>query len=133
MKKFLISILFLLSICTFVGVNVSVAAGPPPIGLSDTEKNLAGTGEIKDYNDPTDNRNKITGSIVPRVASYTATVVSGLAVLFIVINAVKIIASGGREEKIETGKKGLTMIIFALLIMALSYSIVKIIINFTSL
>ncbi|MBI5412725.1 hypothetical protein HZA42_00055 [Candidatus Peregrinibacteria bacterium] len=64
-------------------------------------------------------------AIMYRIISWILRFAGVIAVFFIAQNGWKMAASGGKEESITEGKKGLTWAVIGLILIILSYSIVR--------
>lgn len=63
--------------------------------------------------------------IINDVINWLLGVSAGLAVLFIIIGGIYYVTAAGDDSQIETGKKMITYAIFGLLVVGISYAIVK--------
>lgn len=119
----------------FLGMGIApvlaLDENPPKIGIENDL--LPGSKEYETNYTDNDRKaflqNEVLGSIVRTLTS----VISGVAVLMIVIAGYEYLTARGNEEQIKKAHKTVVMAVIALFIMLFSYSIVSIIANLTSL
>ncbi len=124
MKKTLIKLLFIgLLIIAFA----QIADAQVGMGISD---------EYKPENTPfpiddTQDAGTYTITILRILAGALLWFAAPIAVISIIINALNMAKGGADSEELEQAKKGLTWTIIGLLVIILSYAIVKTVISFT--
>jgi len=138
MKK--IFLIFVLGLSLLLGGAVSVDAvneSPPAIGIENDLLPGSQTYEdISSYDGADQNlfrkfflQNQVLGNIVRTLTG----IISAVAVLVLVIAGYSYLTARGNEEQIKKAHHTIVVTGIALIIMLFAYSIVNIIINFTSL
>ena len=128
MKKTITKIIFSV-LLTLMFVSVAEAAigipeeyGPDntPLDISFEEQVSTNTGSAE-----------FTISILRIIAGALLYFAGPVAVIFIIINAIKMAGGGADSEQLEQAKKGLTWTLIGLLMIILSWSIVRTVIEIT--
>lgn len=133
-RKLLILLIGLGLVLGLGGVCEAVISGKEPaVGLDGSMQYFVGSGYITDGGSADENKEGFANKVIPYFVRYIGTVVAGLAVLFLVIAGLQYLTAGGEEEKLNKAKGNMKIVLLALGLMLLSYSIVKIVISFTSI
>lgn len=126
MKKILFTWM-LASTLIFIGPAAAGAAGLPIDPNFYPEGAPTATGKLPTATGQGTEETRLT--LTFRVVNIILGIVGTVAIFFIVNNAWFMVAAGGSEEKITQHKKGLTWAVIGLVLIVLSYSIIRFIIE----
>lgn len=104
---------------------------PPEIGIESDF--LPGTSEEDAYLTAEEKKEQLQSETIGNAVRLLTSIVSGMAVLIIVIAGYTYLTARGNEEKIRQAHRTVAMAIIGLFVMLFAYSAVSIIANLTSL
>lgn len=129
MKKFFATFIIVSSLLIASAVPVYAQVTLDPTLRPENLPTISGDAESKDAAKKNYNEAGVRYALVTKIGSIILGIAGVIAIYFIMDNAFNLIISAGNEETVTSHKKGLMWAVIGLLLLMLSYSIMRFIIS----